>query len=192
MNPDRLNELAALNALGALEGEDLREFEKVSAGADAATKTEIASFNDVVGLVGASLPSSQRVPAGLKAKLMDQIRARVGVGKREAPPHFFSLLKAEGVWTTLPVPGVRCKELTSTGSRGYKITLYELAPGARFPQHHHTGPEECFVLSGDFHVQGSTLHSGDFHHAEPDSDHDESFTVGGCQLLVVAASSDYA
>jgi anti-sigma factor ChrR (cupin superfamily) len=72
------------------------------------------------------------------------------------------------------------------------MVLYELAPGTRFPSHHHAGAEECYVLSGDFHVEGSILHAGDFHHAESHSDHHESFTEHGCQLLIVAAAGDYA
>ena len=192
MNQDLLNELAALNALGALEGDALHGFEQVLANADTATKARIAEFNNVMGLVGASPRSPQLLPMRLKAKVMDQVLARTKTAKGPRLPSFFSLLKAEGQWTALPVPGVRCKELSTTGRRGYKVTLYELAPGAHFPHHHHSGAEECFVLSGDFHVQGSVLHGGDFHHAEPGSDHDESFTVGGCELLVVAASGDYS
>src|SRR5262249_54034568 len=99
---------------------------------------------------------------------------------------------SEGEWKTLPIPGVRCKELAHDARRGLSVKLYELAPGSTFPSHRHSGPEECFVLSGDFHVEGTVLHAGDFHHAPPQSDHRLSSTVTGCQLLVVVADIDYA
>jgi hypothetical protein len=53
------------------------------------------------------------------------------------------------------------------------------------------GPEERFVVSGDFHVEGRVLHAGGFHHAQAESDHGESFTEGGCRLLVMVATDDY-
>ena len=190
MNQERFNELAALNAAGALDGDDLREFQESLARADAATKSEMARLNNLAGYIGVSRSSGASLPPGLKAKVMKQIQARAQARRERALPYFFSIRSAEGQWTQLPVPGVRCKEL-SAGSKNYKVTLYELAPGTRFPSHHHSGPEECFVLSGYFHVQGSILHAGDFHHADPNSDHEESFTVAGCQLLVVAANADY-
>ena len=89
------------------------------------------------------------------------------------------------------MPGVRVKDLVADTRRGLSVQLYELAPGARFPTHHHSGPEECYVVSGDFHVEGRVLHGGDFHHADAESDHDESFTEKGCTLLVMVATADY-
>ena len=69
--------------------------------------------------------------------------------------------------------------------------LIDLAPGTRYPIHHHHGGEECFVVSGDFHVEGRCLGAGDFHHAEGATDHGESFTEHGCRLLIVADAADY-
>jgi len=40
-------------------------------------------------------------------------------------------------------------------------------------------------------VAAEVLHGGDFHHAEEESDHGESFTENGCTLLVMVATADY-
>jgi anti-sigma factor ChrR (cupin superfamily) len=65
-------------------------------------------------------------------------------------------------------------------------------PGARFPAHRHSGPEECYVISGSLIVEGRVLRAGDFHHAEGDSDHGEAWTDEGVEVLLVASASDYA
>lgn len=187
MNAEHINELAALNAVGALDGAEVREFEAALASADAAAQAEVRRLNDTAAAL--ALARRAPLPAGLKAKVMARFREPPPVN---APPtSFFSITRDEGQWQTLPVPGVRMKELTADPQRGTSVRLYELAPGTRFPQHQHSGPEECFVLSGDFHVEGLVLHAGDFQHAEERTEHGESFTVGGCQLLVMATTTDY-
>ena len=188
MNAERLNDLAALNAVGALEGAEAQELQQFLNGADDATKSEVARLNNVAGLIGATEPAPLRPSPGLKAKILARIERPAAA--RPNPRPFFNLLRNEGEWRSLPVPGVRVKTLSIDRQRGYAVNLYELAPGARFPEHHHSADEQCFVLSGDFHVQGHALHAGDFHHAGHGSDHGESFSEGGCQLLVIGAAED--
>ena len=64
-------------------------------------------------------------------------------------------------------------------------------PGARYPAHRHSGPEECYVISGSVNIEGQVLRAGDFHHAEGESDHGELWTDEGVEVLLVAAASDY-
>lgn len=64
-------------------------------------------------------------------------------------------------------------------------------PGARYPAHRHSGPEECYVISGSLYVEGQLLRAGDFHHAEGGSEHGELWTDEGAVVLLVAAASDY-
>jgi anti-sigma factor ChrR (cupin superfamily) len=64
-------------------------------------------------------------------------------------------------------------------------------PGASYPAHRHTGPEECYVIRGSLVVEGQLLRAGDFHHAEGDSHHGELHTDEGVEVLLVAAASDY-
>jgi len=182
-----MNELAALNAIGALDGPEAREFEASLASADPDARAEVRRMNDTAAALAHA--RSAPLPANLKAKAMARIRLPA---PDQPPPHpFFFIGRNEGEWQTLPVPGIRMKELTADPRRGMSVRLYELTPGARFPHHHHSGPEECFVVSGDFHVEGRVLHGGDFHHAEEGTDHGESYTVAGCQLLVMATTTDY-
>ena len=59
--------------------------------------------------------------------------------------------------------------------------------GAYYPSHRHVGIEELFVLSGDLHVEGQTMHSGDYCRAESGTIHGETFTDGGCLFLLLAS-----
>lgn len=185
MNTERLLELAALHAAGALDGQELQEYEVARRDAAPAVQAEIARLHDTAAALAFRAPAVP--PPSLKARVLAAVRP-------SPPPArlpFAFVMRDEGYWQALPVPGVRMKELAADPARGTSVRLYELAPGAHFPHHHHSGPEECFVVSGDFHVEGRVLHGGDFHHADEHSDHGESYTEGGCMLLVMATSTDY-
>ncbi|MCI0535966.1 MAG: cupin domain-containing protein [Verrucomicrobiales bacterium] len=187
MNAERMNELAALNAVGALDAAEARAFEAALASAGPEVQAEVRRINDTAAAF--AFARRAQLPAHLKSKVMGRIGQPAAAKAPNVP--FYSVSRDEGQWQTLPVPGVRMKELAADPRRGTSVRLYELAPGTRFPHHRHSGPEECFVLSGDFHVEGHVLHAGDFHHAEEQTDHGESFTIEGCQLLVMARTTDY-
>ncbi len=191
MNAERTTELAALNAAGVLDGDDLREFQILLAESDSALARDLGRWNDVVAAVIIAGTEPRSVPAELKARVIERIAASAKPAPAKQTAIFYSILQSEGEWKTLTTPGVRVKDLAADARRGMSVKLYELAPGTRFPAHHHSGPEECFVVSGDFHVEGRVLHGGDFHHAEGESDHGESFTENGCTLLVTATTADY-
>ena len=188
MNSEQLTELGALHAVGALAGDELREFHELLGTATASQRATVAALHDTAALIAAAPASTQRPSAALKARVLAEI-ARKKTPATVAP--FYSIHRHEGVWRESGMPGVRLKDLSEDTGRGVSVKLYELAPGAHFPAHHHSGPEQCFVLRGDFHVQGQVLHTGDFHHAAADSDHLESFSEGGCELLVMVAAGDY-
>jgi quercetin dioxygenase-like cupin family protein len=199
MNVERFRELAALSAVTALEDADATEFQALCAQASPALQVELGEWAGLTGwLAAAQLPSVQP-PEWVKAKLMDRVRSAAGArtAPREAgevradQPGFYTLLAQEGPWQALPVPGARMKQLAVDRRRGYTMMLLELAPGGHFPEHHHSGAEECFVISGDLHIQGRHLRAGDFHHAEAGSDHSQSYTENGCTILLVVAGEDY-
>lgn len=191
MTAERTTELAALNAAGVLDGDELREFQNLLAKSDPAVERELGCWNEVVAAATVAMTEPRKAPANLKSRVMERIALSPKTAPAKPAAGFYSILKTEGAWKTLPVPGVRVKDLAADTRRGLSVQLYELAPGARFPTHHHSGPEECYVVSGDFHVEGRVLHGGDFHHAEAESDHGESFTENGCTLLVMVATADY-
>ena len=41
--------------------------------------------------------------------------------------------------------------------RGYATLLLDVKPGTRFPAHHHTGAEECYVISGGVYTCGRRM-----------------------------------
>ena len=86
---------------------------------------------------------------------------------------------------------MRRKILAIDRARNRVTMLIRGEPGARFPAHRHSGPEECYVISGSLHVEGRVLRGGDFHHADGESDHGEAWTDDGVEVLLVAAASDY-
>ena len=190
MITEQFNELASLKAAGALDEEDVARFNDLLSSCDGASKSAATSLQDAAAVMAVAQSPLRTPSAALKAKIMARIKTTTKVPTTVS--QFFSIGRDEGEWETLPILGVRVKTLSENPRSGTSVKLYELAPGTRFPGHHHSGPEECFVVSGDFHVQSRVLHAGDFHHAEPESDHQESFTEHGCTLLVMVSTSDYA
>jgi hypothetical protein len=61
-----------------------------------------------------------------------------------------------------------------------------LLPFSSDSAHRQTGPEDCDVIKGSLVIEGRLLRTGDFHHAEGDSDHEELRTDEGVEVLLVA------
>ena len=79
------------------------------------------------------------------------------------------------------------KVLSKNDRRGYATLLLDVAPGTRFPPHHHGGDEECYVISGSLFACGRRIGPGDFHHADAGSDHGELWTDEGCRVLLIVS-----
>jgi anti-sigma factor ChrR (cupin superfamily) len=90
-----------------------------------------------------------------------------------------------------PFPGLRVKVLAVDRPRGLVTMLLRGEPGARYPAHRHSTPEECYVIRGSVTIGGRVLHAGDFHHADGGSEHDEIVTSDGAEVLLVGAIDDY-
>lgn len=116
--------------------------------------------------------------------LKDLVLARIA---REAavPAGFAFRLAADDEWLPHPIPGIRMKVLARNETSGYATLLLDVAPGVRFPAHHHGGAEECYVISGSIHTLGRRLGPGDFVHADAGTDHPELWTEDGARVLVV-------
>ncbi len=63
-----------------------------------------------------------------------------------------------------------------------------LEPGAKFPRHRHTAPEELLMIEGDLIIADQTYHPGDYIYSPPGSIH-QPRTNDGC-LVIVRASID--
>jgi anti-sigma factor ChrR (cupin superfamily) len=138
-----------------------------------------------------ALLASAGAPAPRRA-VRDQLMAQIRAEQPAAPRGFtFHLAADRDTWRPHPVPGIQMKVLSLDRDRGCATLLLDVAPGTRFPPHHHSSAEECYVISGSVFTCGRRLTSGDFIHADADTDHGELWTDTGCQVLLVVAAEDY-
>jgi quercetin dioxygenase-like cupin family protein len=198
MNSLYLEELAALSALGALDGEDVGEFKRLSPNVNADEKKEIVEYEQVAALV-ASAGDLRKPSPSVKERLMKRVlesvaeeRSKEGPGSpAEKSPGFGFLNADEGEWMKHPVEGVMIKQLSLDEKKGYATLLMKVAPGTKYPEHNHTGPEECYVLEGSIRAGGRVLQRGGFHHADAGTHHGQLESDEGALLLLVVAAEDY-
>jgi putative transcriptional regulator len=180
MIPDDLQALALADAIGALDPDERRELETRLAALPPHVRAEVAALYDASVDIAESVSDETPSPHVREALL-----ARI------ATPANHTVAAADGAWVETPVPGVRMKILAIDRDRDRVTMLLRGEPGARYPAHRHSGPEECYVISGSLVVEGRLLRAGDFHHAEGDSDHGELWTDDGVEVLLVGSASDY-
>jgi anti-sigma factor ChrR (cupin superfamily) len=149
--------------------------------------TDLMDFDEVIALALAEAAATG-APAP-RPELRDRILARVKAP--ETPAGFAFRFESEPDWLPHPVPGIRMKVLSLNRVSGYATLLLDVAPGARFPPHYHSGAEECYVVSGSLYTCNRCLHAGDFVHADANTDHDELWTDEGCRVLLVVPPEDY-
>jgi anti-sigma factor ChrR (cupin superfamily) len=153
---------------------------------------DIVEFDELVALALAQAVASEEGPSpGVKARLMATIAGDVEKPAPYAPSGFEFRFSSDEGWRPHPVPGIRMKVLANNAERGYATLLLDVAPGTRFPSHHHEGAEECYVISGSLFTCGRRLAAGDFVHADGNTDHDELFTEEGCRVLLIVPPEDY-
>jgi anti-sigma factor ChrR (cupin superfamily) len=122
---------------------------------------------------------STAVREALLADLHEEVHGEFTVVRRD-----------EGAWKPFSVPGAFTRHL-STGN-GRVTFLLRLDPATRFPQHGHSGPEDCYVVAGELEVDGTPYGAGDFLHAAAGSGHGRIFSRSGCTLLLTIAQEDYS
>ena len=143
-------------------------------------------FDEVVALSLAQLAADGDAPRPeLRARLLAAIAAPV------EPAGFSFRRAADQDWMPHPVPGIRMKILALNTLRGYATLLLDVPPGTHFPQHHHGGAEECYVVSGSLFTCGRRLGPGDFVHADAGTDHGELWTDEGCQVILVVPPEEH-
>jgi anti-sigma factor ChrR (cupin superfamily) len=181
MIPDDIEALALADAAGALDPDERRDFEARLAALSPEARAQVALLYDTSLELAASAWDDAPSPAVREALL-----ARIA-----APAHHHTIAAAEGEWLATAIDGLRMKILALDRARDRVTMLLRAEPGTRYPAHRHSGPEECYVVSGSVMVEGRLLRAGDFHHAEGESDHDELWTEEGVEVLLVATASDY-
>ena len=180
MIPDDIQALALADAIGALDPDERLDLQARLAALPPSVRAEVGQLYDASVEIASSLSGVEPSP-----------RVRDALLTRVAAPANHTITATEGEWVETTVPGVRRKVLVIDRARDRVTMLLKGEPGARFPGHRHSAPEDCYVISGSLNVEGRVLRAGDFHHAEGDSDHGEIWTDEGAAVLLVAAASDY-
>ena len=129
----------------------------------------------------------------VKTRLMASLAgAAATIESAAATPAGFEFRFArDSDWRPHPVPGILMKVLAKNRERGYATLLLDVAPGTRFPSHHHDGAEECYVVSGSLFTCGRRLGPGDFVHADANTDHGELYTEEGCRVILVVPPEEH-
>jgi anti-sigma factor ChrR (cupin superfamily) len=180
MIPQDIEALALADAIGALDPPERRELEARLATLPLGVREEVAHLYDANVEIASSAIGETPSPR-VRDALVTLIKA----------PSNHTITTADGEWVQGAVPGVRLKILAIDRAQDRVTMLLEGEPGTRYPAHRHSGPEECYVISGSLFVDGQVLRAGDFHHAAAGSDHGELWSDEGVEVLLVAAASDY-
>ena len=180
MIPDDLEALALADAIGALDADERASLEARVALLTPEQQAHVASLYDVALALGASVDQMEP-PARVRAAVLAATRA----------PGRYSVFAGDRPWIDTALPGIQMKVLSMDQARGMATMLIRATPGAVYPSHRHSGPEECYVIRGSVSIDGRLLRAGDFHHADADSEHGEITTTEGAEVLIVGAIDDY-
>jgi anti-sigma factor ChrR (cupin superfamily) len=180
MIPEDLEALALADAAGALDAEEQRELQVRLASQPADVRREISRLYDAALALTAEAPPQAPSPS-VRERLLASLQA----------PTQYTVVADEGQWNESGLPGIQVKILAVDRERGLVTLLLRGEPGARYPSHRHSAPEECYVIRGSVTIGGRVLRAGDFHHADADSDHGEIATADGAEVLLVGAIDDY-
>ena len=188
MTRKTLEELATGYALGALDPSEEAQLEALIAH-DADVRQEVAAFIDAAADFAAA--SSPRVNPSVeqRIRILASVAATPQLHRQTAETPVskgYSYLpnSPEG-WVNTGIPGFRTKLLSSGPHPGYEVMLIELAPGAKVPDHDHSGTEEIYMLAGHMHTEGQVMGPGDFVHADAGTHHREVVSPDGCVALLI-------
>lgn len=189
MISEHQQEQASLYAVGALTAGEQLAFE-TELTANAELRDLVRGLQKTITQVARATPAA--LPAALKEKVMQRIDAVEAARRPASLPFGLKFLPgaAQSDWKPLPVPGTAIKLLSLERERGYAVLLGKLEPGARYPAHVNSGPEDFYILTGDLVVGDRKLVAGDFHHADRGSRHEENYSVEGCTLIAVLTTDD--
>lgn len=181
---------AGLYALGLLSPRETEEFEaKVLAG-----EVDAEALEEHLQTMTALCEEMAQVMPTPRRAVKDAIMAAIAPPTPHAEPKVdpsgqIFLLANEGEWVEM-LPGIMMKVLHQDVEHGRTTFLARLAPGAQYPSHRHMGLEECLVIEGDLHVDGSVLRSGDFTASYQDKVHIDTHSEDGCLLLISSPMND--
>jgi anti-sigma factor ChrR (cupin superfamily) len=149
-------------------------------------RSDAIEFDETLVLAFASLAAGSAAPRPEARQ-----RLLASLPQPPVPTGFSFRFAADADWRPHPVPGIRMKVLALNRATGYATLLLDVAPGTRYPAHHHGGAEECLVLSGSVYTCGRRMTAGDFLHADANTDHEGLRSDEGCRVLLIVSAEDY-
>jgi len=179
MMTEELEALVLADAIGGLDEREQADLHAQLATLSDTDRDAAARLYDTALLVAASVEPHDPPP---------HVRDRVLAATREPAQY---TVKAVDSWDESGIPGINAKILAVDQGRGLVTMLLRGEAGAKYPSHRHSAPEECYVISGRIAIGDLVLNAGDFHHADPDSDHDEILALEATEVLLVAGIADY-
>ena len=180
---------AALYALGSLSHHEARAFELELQSAEESAQDEAAAYAAVVSHLSAAAPEA--IPStGVRDALLARIENDPSQSLLRSQPGStnqtgLDVFENDGQWTQV-YEGVSVKKLYRDPKTEFSTCLYKLEPGAYLPNHKHFGSEQCFMISGDFVVNGITYREGDFTVALEKSTHYDLYSIGGATVLIIS------
>ncbi len=171
-----LLERAALYAAGSMTAPELDEWESAlserSSGEAVCTSEFEASLLALTSDFESVVP-----PPHIRVALLESIAAPKGFEFRFA---------GDDTFVPTPLPGIAFRLLSRDVAQNRVTCLLRLAPGARLPEHTHSGVEECLVLEGTVFVGRTRMRVGDYQRADANSEHAEQWTDTGALLYLCA------
>lgn len=180
MIPEHIEALALADAIGALDADEQRELRSLVEVLTPEAQGEVALLYDSAVTLAGSVPQIDPPP---------HVRQRVLAAM--ATPGRYTVWAQSSEWVESGLAGIRLRVLAVDRPRGNVTMALQADPGAVYPSHRHSGPEECYVLKGSIVIDGRVLRAGDFHHADEHSDHGDITTTEGAEVLIVGAMDDY-
>jgi anti-sigma factor ChrR (cupin superfamily) len=192
MTRKKLEELAAEYGLGVLSPAEATQLEALIAH-DAEARQEVAAFIDTAAALAAASSPAVEPSVELRTRILGDI-ALTPQSQRETteartPEGYSFLLHSQEGWEDTAFPGFRSKLLSSGPGPDYQVMLIALDPGAKVPEHDHTGTEQIYMLSGHLHTEGRVMGPGDFLRADAGTRHQDVVSPDGCVALLILAPS---
>jgi anti-sigma factor ChrR (cupin superfamily) len=187
---DTVREQAALYALGALDADEARVYERHLEGC-AVCAAEVESFATVVQDLGHTAPP-EPVDGGVKSRVFERIAAEDALRETATVERAgIRFVRADALdWSAVGLPGLSVKPLFADEDAKRATHLVRMEPGASYPPHRHADVEELYVLEGDLLVSGVLMRAGDYCRAEPQSVHGRIRSQNGCVFIVTASRGD--
>jgi anti-sigma factor ChrR (cupin superfamily) len=180
MIPEDVEALAIADAVGALDADEQNELRARLAVLSPETRAAVGELYETALLLARSVDEAEP-PLHVRDRVLAASRA---TGR-------YTVQNDPAGWAASGLDGIEVKVLAVDRTRGMATLLIRAEPGAVYPAHRHSGPEECYVARGSVIIDGRILRAGDFHHADEGSHHGDITTTDGAEVLIVGAIADY-